>query len=102
MISDIGSTGNDRLQCVTDRMPCCQTPAAGNWFFPDNEGAVPSISSGATTFSRNRGNDGTVNLHRLNSNVMIPTGQYCCVIPDATGVMQWACVRIGELYIAVY
>ena len=58
---------------------------------------VPSIGSGAnmaTTFYRNRGDDGTVNLNRVSNDVMMPTGQYCCVVPDATGVMQSACVNI--------
>ena len=98
MISDIGREDNDRLQCVTDRMPCCINPnTAGNWFFPDNGGGVPSLTGGgATIFGRTRGSDGTVILHRLND-VMMPTGQYCCVVPDATGVMQWACVIICEL-----
>ena len=100
-ISDIGRADNNRLQCVTDRMPCCttqpNTPSAGNWFFPGDGGGVPSFNSRATTFGRNRGSDGTVNLHRVSNDVMMPTGQYCCVVPDATGMMQWACANIGEL-----
>ena len=92
MISEIGRADNNRLQCVTDRMPCCTNPV-GEWFFPGDVGIVPRMDM-ADTFFRNRGDDGTVNLNRLNSNAMMPTGQYCCVVPDATGVMQWACVVI--------
>ena len=95
MISEIGETdtsenpppnSNNGLQCVTDRMPCCssQVSRAGDWHFPDDGGMVPSFSGGATTFYRNRGDDGTVNLNRVSNDVMMPTGQYCCVVPDAT------------------
>ena len=99
-ISDIGSADNNRVQCVTDRMPCCRSqaniPAVGEWFFPGDVGGVPILDGGATTFYRNRGDDGTVNLLRVSNDVMMPTGQFCCVVPDATGVNQWACVTIGE------
>ena len=98
-ISEIGNSIDNRLQCITDRMPCCQASpnalSAGNWFFPGDGGGVPSLgSNGATMFGRTRGNDGTVNLYRVSNDVMMPTGQYCCVVPDATGMDQWACVII--------
>ena len=56
---------------------------------------VPNQGS-ATTFYRNRGDDGTVNLNRLNSDVMMPTGMFCCVVPDATGVNMSTCAIISE------
>ena len=96
MISEIGNSVDNRLQCITDRMPCCGSEGVGEWYFPGDGGMVPTIT-GATTFYRNRGDDGTVNLNRVNNDVVIPTGQYCCVVPDATGVMQWACAMISEL-----
>ena len=69
---------------------------AGQWLFPDGS-FVPVVGT-ATTFYRNRGpgDDGTVNLNRLNDDVMMPTGQFCCVVPDATGAVQTLCVNIGE------
>ena len=78
-------------------MPCCATfeGRAGEWFFP-NWNTVPNLG-GATTFYRTRGDDGTVNLNRLNTNVLMPTGVFCCEVPDATGVMQRICANIGEL-----
>ena len=85
---------NNGLQCITDRMPCCRFApnTAGEWLFPDGT-MVPGQST-ALTFYRNRGHDdGTVNLNRLN-NVMIPTGKFCCVIPDATDAVQWACASV--------
>ena len=96
MISEIGSADNNILQCVTDRMPCCRTSpyTAGEWYFPGDGGVVPSFSSGATMFGRIREDDGRVNLNRVSDNVIMPTGQYCCVVPDAIGMMQWACAIV--------
>ena len=51
----------------------------------------------ATTFYRTRGDDGTVNLNRLNTNVFTPTGLFCCEVPNAIGAMQRLCANIGEL-----
>ena len=95
------------IQCVTDRTPCCVSPVrTGEWYFPGDGGIVPSISSPTSmtsTLYRNRGDDGTVNLYhrpishsRNITDVMGPTGRYCCVVPDATGIVQWACAIIGE------
>ena len=52
----------------------------------------------ATSFYRNSGDSGEVNLFRLNSDVMEPTGKFCCVVLDATGLAQTVCTNIGELY----
>ena len=95
-ISDIGESPNTRLQCLTDRVPCCASEPnrAGEWFFPDDGRMVPSTRM---TFYRGRGDDGTVRLNRV-SGTMSPTGKYCCVVPDATGIMQWACAIICESY----
>ena len=90
------TTSNNGLQCITDRRPCCQTTPnrAGEWYFPDEMGAVPTVGS-ATLFYRNRGDDGTVNLNRINAAIMSPTGQFCCVVPDTADVIQTVCVNIG-------
>ena len=98
IITDIGNTDSERLQCVTDRRPCCVSPSrVGEWYFPGDGGIVPSRGANPTTFFRDRGSDdGTVNLNRLNDNVMMPTGQYCCVVPDATGVNQTVCAVISK------
>ena len=81
-------------------MPCCATNPnrAGQWYYP-NGTQIPTLGA-ATTFYRNRGDGGTVNLNRLNSDVMSPTGLFCCVVPDATGVDQTVCVDIGTCIIA--
>jgi hypothetical protein len=50
---------------------------------------------GASSFYRNRGDDGTVNLNRLNTNIFTPTGLFCCEVPDAAGDTQPLCANIG-------
>ena len=66
----------------------------GEWFFPGGR-KVP-LGTGPT-FYRNRGrDDGTVNLNRVNTNVMSPTGLFCCVVPDATDVDQTVCITLGK------
>ena len=92
------TTSNNELQCITDKRPCCATPPNrdGEWFFPDG-GVVPVIGkeqNRATTFYRSRGDDGTVNLNRVNSEIMMPTGRFCCEVPDAMSNNQVLCVNI--------
>ena len=80
-------------------MPCCATPPNrfGEWYFP-NQIRVP-IQGSAYTFYRNRGDDGSVNLNRLNNNIKAPLGQFCCEVPDATDSLQWLCVTIGKNFL---
>ena len=105
-ITEIGETdtvtmppppnSNNGLQCITDRMPCCAAVRAGDWNFPN--GTAVSVQGVATTFYRNRGDDGTVNLNRLNTNIMMPTGLFCCEVPDAAGDTRplRVCANIGK------
>ena len=91
----VESDVNEALQCVTNKMPCCKMDRIGHWYFPNEtnvtiEGAVPPPLS----FYRNRGNDGTVNLNRVHENVIDPTGQFCCVVPDNNDTNQTLCVNI--------
>ena len=94
---------NNGLQCITDKPNCCRVGAyirIGEWHFP-NGTLVPILRRGknrATSFFRNRGhNDGTVNLNRVNSDVMSPTGQFCCRVPDSVNRIQTICANISEL-----
>ena len=91
-VTEINTTSNTGLQCITDRMPCCSTPPNrfGQWYFPNGTAIVP-VQGSATSFYRTRGGDGTVTLNRLNTNIMMPTGLFCCEIPDAVNVIQRAC-----------
>ena len=101
-ISDIGNDQNNgALQCITDRKPCCRNGSdVGEWYFPFPNGSKVPIRFEAETFYRNRGfSDGAVNLHRLNSTVMSPTGLFCCQVPDANNEleMQLLCTYIGKI-----
>ena len=93
------TTSNNGLQCITNWRPCCKSEPNrhGEWFFPDG-GMVPgTFQGGVTTFYRNRGDDGTVNLNRLNSSIMMPTGRFCCVVPDNNDTNTSVCTNIREL-----
>jgi hypothetical protein len=98
-VAEIGQTDtyqNNALQCITDRKPCCGVPnPVGEWYFP-NRTRVPILGS-TTPYYRLRGDDGTVNLNRLISNVTHPTGQFCCVVPDTTNIIQTLCIYISKL-----
>ena len=101
-ITEIGETNpdndlNEGLQCITDRSPCCRfTFRAGEWYmYTPERTMVPGPPSGVS-FYRNRGyDDGTVNLNH-NSGVMMPTGLFCCEVPDALNVIQSICATISE------
>ena len=80
-------------------MQCCRgddTPgvggALGNWFYPD--GSLVRVNGSYDDFYRNRGL-GIVRLNRRNDS-MSPTGQFCCVVPDATFMDKTTYINIGE------
>ena len=74
-------------------MPCCDQDQLGKWLFPD--GSTVPEQDNATSFYINRGlNDGTVNLNRLNDSVL-PTGKFCCVVPDAKNKTNYICIRLN-------
>ena len=97
LITEVGTSSIEQpVVCTTDRMPCCLAdPQYGEWYFPDG-GRVFYINAGAVAFHRNRDNNGNVNLLRVSSDVMSPTGNFCCVVPDATNMNQTVCVNLGE------
>lgn len=82
-------------------MPCCAVfkDKAGEWYYPD-ETPVLGPRQGIRTFYRNRGNDGTVNLNRLNG-IMMPTGLFCCVVPDSIGIIDRVCANIGKSHVTI-
>ena len=96
---DTNEHENNGLQCITDKPDCCRVGRIGEWYFPDRT-RVPILgyaSNRATTFFRNRGdNDNSVNLNRVSSDVMSPTGQFCCMVPDSTNTDQTVCANISE------
>ena len=99
-IRNIGQSSdspNGALQCITDRMPCCSIVPNrfGQWYLPD--GHLVPVFTLTTAFYRSRGDNGDVTLNRP-SDVMSPTGQFCCAVPDATDIDQTLCVNIGMLH----
>ena len=99
LITDIGTSPPQQLVCTSDRKPCCQDqPQYGEWKFPDGSQVIHfSERPVPTAFHRNRDNDGNVNLYRVSSDVMSPTGKFCCEIEDATHMNQTLCVNLGKL-----
>ena len=94
-VSDIGISDptHNGLQCITDKMPCCDKPQTGMWFFPD--GTTVPVKERATSYYVSRGhNDGTVTLNRLSSS-LTRTGKFCCVIPDALEIDNYLCIALN-------
>ena len=83
------------LQCITDKKPCCfgQDPMLGWWYKPN--GMVVHWNTSDMVLFGSRGDNGEVYLNHPNGVTMIPTGRFCCVIPDATDTNQTLCVIIG-------
>ena len=103
-IGETNTTSNTGLQCITDKMPCCahadQGNRVGEWHFPDGT-TVPELlatNPQSTTFYINRGptDDGSVNLNRLDTSVMSPTGLFSCMVLNATDHTQAVYASIGE------
>ena len=93
IINDVGDM-NNAIQCITDKKPCC-VDGTGLWLSPSGE-KVSSEAVSTNSFYLSRGsNNGVVVLNRINS-ATSPTGQFCCVVPDATDVNQTHCINISE------
>ena len=90
-ITDIGE--NDAaVLCRTDRLGCCKRDHGGDgeWYFPNNE-RVGTIGRNGS-FYRNR-DQGVVRLNRR-YNAMMPTGLFCCEIPDTNGINRTICIMV--------
>ena len=79
------------LLCYTNNVECCESSRKGEWYFPNGTTVGTSVDGG--DFYRNRG-PSVVRLNRRN-NAMMPTGVFCCEIPDANGTDQ-------SIYVGVY
>ena len=90
-ITDIGENDNAVL-CMTNKEECCRDPPgrAGEWFYPNNDRVENMASDG--DFYRSRG-QGVVCLNRRN-NAMMPTGLFCCEIPDRNSVARRLCIMV--------
>ena len=88
-ITDIGEGDTASVLCFTDKTDCCRTfdgyrGPVGEWYFP-NESSVGVLGYGGS-FYRNRGQS-VVCLH-WRHDAMMPTGSFCCEVPDANNITQ--------------
>ena len=85
------------LMCVTSKRPCCTNPVYrfGEWFYPN--GTTVSIGGSGNSFFIDRGEDGTVRLHRRGTaSLSAAMGQYCCEIPNANDDIHRLCVHFSK------
>ena len=90
-ITDIGEGNSDSLLCFTNNINCCESLRRGEWYFPNNMSEVRTEGEGYS-FYRDRGQS-VVRLHRRH-NATIPTGPFCCEIPDANYATQRVCITV--------
>ena len=92
-ITDIGENDNAVL-CITDKEVCCRDPPgrAGEWFFPGTGNEMVGTTGDGGDFYRDR-DRGVARLNRRN-NAIMPTGLFCCEIPDRNDVPRRLCIMI--------
>ena len=86
---------NYALLCITDypNYPGCRY---GEWYFPNGDKIHYNYIYSASFYRRGRDqHNRAISLNRP-PNVMTPTGQFCCKVPDATYTVQTLCVIIGK------
>ena len=99
--TDIGE-GDAALQCTTDSTTCCSNNApemrAGEFIFPDghDQRLVPiKIDAGVLGYYRDRQSQ-LIRLNRFSNATL--TGQFRCMIPDASGTDASLFVNVGKYY----
>ena len=92
-ITDIGED-DASVHCITDKIDCCGRfyagYAYGEWYFPNQ--TVVHIQGEGGSFYRNRG-PSVVRLHRRH-NATMPTGSFCCEVPDSSDMNQRICIIV--------
>ena len=92
-MAEVGE-GENALVCKTNKPNCCRTQKAGEFYYP-NSVRVP-IRSLNHVFFRDR-REQSVRLNRrveVDDNVYLPTGAFCCEVPDACNVKQKICINL--------
>lgn len=86
---NLNVNGKNILKCFTNKDGCCKPTSGGigEWLFP-NGSTVRRMDFG-DDFYRNR-DMGVLNLN-WKQNVMIPTGMFCCEVPNPD---QNACIGV--------
>ena len=97
LITMIGEGEGEALLCFTDDDECCNsTKIQGKWYSPNNQSTV-GVQADGNDFYFDRG-PSVVRLHRRN-NATMPTGLFCCEVPDVTSTNMTMCTNIGELHL---
>ena len=94
LITNVGTSSPNGLVCTSDKTPCCSGLDGAGWQLSNGE--VVQTSQETMSFTSDRNSNGEINLYRVSSAVMSPTGRFCCRVPDATGTNHTNCVVISE------
>ena len=95
------TNGLQTLKCVTDLVACCESPALGDWYYPDGR-RITGV--GSPVYKINRGQNEVLNPNQqFYGSVRLwrrytpsERGLFCCKLPDASNVVQTLCVNICE------
>ena len=85
MISDIGSTNDNALLCITNRPATFGSNSGGDWFAPDGDEVGSFSDPNVQGFGRNRA---PMLVRLLNKGGTPEQGIYYCVVDDTGGVTQ--------------
>ena len=98
------ANGLQTLMCVTDLTECCETPALGNWYYPDGS-TIDQLDDGGIgpKFRSNRGQNEVINGQPFYGSVRLwrrwtprERGLFRCELPDTNDVNQSLYVNICE------
>ena len=79
---------------MTNKSDCCRSNDGGidgEWYFPNRTDV--KIEGSGSSFYRNR-SPSVVRLHQRH-NAMMPTGPFCCEVPDANDMNQRLCIIVN-------
>lgn len=104
LIGDIGESNREGLFCHTDLLTCCRIAdnvngsgnGQGKWFYPNGSMVnreLIALTNREGFYSRRR--EQSVRLDRFQAtNVLSPTGSFCCTVPTTVGDMIF-CANLG-------
>ena len=110
---DIGELMEDNsntgvvLACMTDKSPCCSTlpNRHGQWTYNNGMNNIGTRANSGIDYFRSRGDFQKIYLSlRTMRSSNPPTGEICCVLPDADDVTRTKCLNIGKslMYLVFY
>lgn len=104
LIGDIGESNREGLFCHTDLLTCCRIAdnvngsgnGQGEWFYPNGSvinRELIALTNGEGFYSQRR--EQSVRLDRFQAtNVLSPTGSFCCTVPTTVGDTIF-CANLG-------